>query len=358
MSDEEKGPVPVPPEGYVAPEDCASLSESPVEGLVPTLESMSDLTPSQPTWSQRVKWVFATFGIAVLFFAVQVAVMTVAMPVAAVMSGVSQASGPLTDTQAEALTDEALERVFDESSLEFQTIFVTSQIAGIAVMYPLWRRVRKRGFVPLRAYELSRVNMVKALGSLVVMGLGIQLAVGVALTIIGPLFPEAMAEHDALMARTAGVAAMVEAVSLSILAPLLEEVACRGLMLEFALRSVAPWSKKTGARGVDVPSREFWIANLLQASVFGIMHANLIQTTYAIAGGMLLGYVYWKTGRLRYPIMLHLGVNLSSYLISPFSDLLSAALPDVGILVVFAVVGVALIAASWHAFKGVFDFSE
>lgn len=62
--------------------------------------------------------------------------------------------------------------------------------------------------------------------------------------------------------------------------------------------------------------------------MFGLFHGNLSQFFYAALLGLLLGYVYLRTGRLRLPMLLHGTVNLLGSIVAP--ALLSRA--DLGAL--------------------------
>ncbi len=81
-----------------------------------------------------------------------------------------------------------------------------------------------------------------------------------------------------------------------ILAPVGEEIMCRGIIMYYA--------KKAFPR--------FYMANILQALLFGILHGNLIQGVYAFAIGLLLGYLAEKYKSLIPCIILHFTVNFSS----------------------------------------------
>lgn len=59
-------------------------------------------------------------------------------------------------------------------------------------------------------------------------------------------------------------------------------------------------------------------AVLLSGLFFGLFHTNMFQFFYAFFVGMLFGYVYVRTGKLRYPIILHGIVNLFGSVIAPF----------------------------------------
>ena len=48
--------------------------------------------------------------------------------------------------------------------------------------------------------------------------------------------------------------------------------------------------------------------------MFGIAHMNPIQSTYAFLLGLILGYLYYKTGNLLNSILLHITINSTSVL--------------------------------------------
>ena len=58
-------------------------------------------------------------------------------------------------------------------------------------------------------------------------------------------------------------------------------------------------------------------AVFLSALAFGLFHANLFQFFYAFALGWVFAYIYIRTGRLRYPIILHSIVNFMGSVIAP-----------------------------------------
>ena len=58
-------------------------------------------------------------------------------------------------------------------------------------------------------------------------------------------------------------------------------------------------------------------AVLLSAVMFGAFHQNFYQFFYAALVGLVFGYVYVKTGRLRYTIALHAAINCLGGVIAP-----------------------------------------
>ncbi|MCQ2539406.1 MAG: CPBP family intramembrane metalloprotease [Acetatifactor sp.] len=81
-----------------------------------------------------------------------------------------------------------------------------------------------------------------------------------------------------------------------ILAPIGEEFICRGLTLRFAQKAFG----------------KFWIANIMQAFLFGVIHGNLIQGMYAFVIGLFLGWITKNYKSIIPAMLLHFTVNFSS----------------------------------------------
>lgn len=85
-----------------------------------------------------------------------------------------------------------------------------------------------------------------------------------------------------------------------ILAPLFEELIFRKLMLD----RIGKYGEKT--------------AVLLTALAFGLLHQNLFQFFYAFGIGLIFGYIYIRTGKIRYSVILHTIINFMGGVIAPF----------------------------------------
>ena len=81
---------------------------------------------------------------------------------------------------------------------------------------------------------------------------------------------------------------------LGILAPVFEEL--------FYRKAIIDRLRRYG----DLP------AILISGVIFGLIHGNFSQVFYATAIGMVLGYVYLRTGKVLYTILLHATFNLVS----------------------------------------------
>ena len=85
-----------------------------------------------------------------------------------------------------------------------------------------------------------------------------------------------------------------------ILAPTIEEYVCRKQIID----RTRQYGEKT--------------AVFLSGLVFGLLHQNFFQFFYAFGLGLIFGYVYIRTGRLRYTILLHGIINFMGGVIAPW----------------------------------------
>ena len=124
-------------------------------------------------------------------------------------------------------------------------------------------------------------------------------------------FPQWLQQYEDLL-KTAGLDSSITLPMLLysvLLAPVCEELIFRGTTMHLARRALP-----------------FWLANTMQALLFGLFHMNWIQGIYAFALGLVLGYVCEKGGSIYYSILLHILFNLWGTVIStllpmPSSDL-------------------------------------
>lgn len=85
-----------------------------------------------------------------------------------------------------------------------------------------------------------------------------------------------------------------------ILAPVLEEFVFRKQLIDRTRR----YGEKT--------------AVMLSAVTFGLLHQNLFQFFYAFGLGLVLAYIYLRTGRLRYSAILHAVINFMGSVLAPW----------------------------------------
>lgn len=118
---------------------------------------------------------------------------------------------------------------------------------------------------------------------------------------------------------------------LAVLAPLLEEVLFRGAIQGALMRFF------------DRP----WPAIIVAALVFGIIHWNPVQTVYATLFGIVLGWIYYRTGSLMSVIVGHVLNNTFAVITtllgnSAEDEAVAGSAPNVTGFILFAVLSVYL----------------
>ena len=113
---------------------------------------------------------------------------------------------------------------------------------------------------------------------------------------------------------------------ISIIGPIFEEILFRKILIDRVI--------KYGAK----------VSIILAAIIFALVHGNLNQFFYALLMGGFFAYVYIKTGKIIYTIILHIIVNLMGSVASLFvansihNILSSYTLVDVGIVTVYMII--------------------
>lgn len=123
------------------------------------------------------------------------------------------------------------------------------------------------------------------------------------------IVPDLIHEYEEMI-ESAGLGIDPLAILTSIfIAPIGEELLCRGVTFHYADKVV---------KGMTNQRVAFWIANSMQALMFAIMHANLVQGSYTFFMGLGLGWLRQRYHSL-YPSMLaHFAINFSSTFIMGF----------------------------------------
>ena len=280
-------------------------------GLAPSPELAPQRVSAIGFVARTIPWLLACCGVAVVYLLLS--------------SATYLAAGDAIVAAIRALqlaaSDVALLRVLN------LVVQVSVQLVGAVAFGLWWRYLRPRAFAPRRIRPLRQTARahVERICGIVILGVALQLAISVALTLLVAVLPHAIEEYSEMMASSdTNEFSLLSVMVLSLGAPLLEEVMCRGVLLELALRAVCPTWRAGWRRIVDARSREaararavprlrFWIANILQAGIFGMLHGDPVQVAYAFVLGLVLGAVFWQTGRLRYNIALHAAINFASF---------------------------------------------
>ena len=192
-----------------------------------------------------------------------------------------------------------------EQYTQYVLIANISMKAVTLIVFAFWYKVRehKWHFCP----DYRRVFGVKTMAKLVALALLLQYAIGFCMTFVRFFAPAFFAEYDKL----------TEALSLQngppfvmfflvvILGPIAEEVLFRGVIYG-KLRE-----------GFTVTQ-----AAVISAAIFGIYHKNIVQGIYSALVGIVLAYVFEKTGTILGASLLHMLFNMSAYVVIWINHLL------------------------------------
>lgn len=112
-------------------------------------------------------------------------------------------------------------------------------------------------------------------------------------------FPDVVEKYEEMVEMSGMGVNFLMIIAASCLAPIGEELLCRGITLMYAQKAFP-----------------FWIANIMQALIFGIMHLNWVQGTYAFLIGLILGYTVKKYNSIIPAMIIHFFVNTVAGVIS------------------------------------------
>lgn len=174
---------------------------------------------------------------------------------------------------------------------DFSTIAMIAFSVTCTTLFGIWyykscggnyRLNVKKEFHPLQAVGI--IIMVPAT----------QFATSLLISVIYVVFPKWVEDYNALM-EAAGVTepTLLMLIYSICLAPFSEELIFRGVTMRLARRAFP-----------------FWIANIIQAVLFGAFHMNMLQGCYAFVLGLILGYICERGGSIYYSIFFHFLFNL------------------------------------------------
>jgi membrane protease YdiL (CAAX protease family) len=197
-------------------------------------------------------------------------------------------------------------------------------VLGCGIAFFFWYRYETSDDYNLGPREIAKV---KNIGLIVMLGISCQFFVSGTISLIQPYFVKMFDDYTVQMEQLFDGNIIVVILLLAIIAPVTEELVFRGVILHISRRYIP-----------------FYAANILQAVLFGLYHWNLIQGIYAGIVALLFGYIGNKYKSILAPILLHMSVNISSFLMILFPD-------NNFIYIAFAVIGGILIISLVHIIR-------
>ncbi|MBE5901624.1 MAG: CPBP family intramembrane metalloprotease [Lachnospiraceae bacterium] len=160
------------------------------------------------------------------------------------------------------------------------------------VVFILWYRHihDSRRDVPVRT-----ILTPYAMGGLALLVVGLQLSINYFYSLIEPLMPGVFEQYNEVLSfpDSTPIGLLILMIYGVIIAPIHEEFLNRGVTLHFANKAMP-----------------FWLANLFQALLFGLLHMNLVQGSYAFIVGIVIGLIYRSAKNIWIPIFFHMAFNL------------------------------------------------
>ena len=195
-------------------------------------------------------------------------------------------------TQGLAVVAALLTREFFPELLESGNyVMWLNAIVQYAIAFPILLLIVRR--IPKCAPKKEKINASSIFGYLLVgmlfMYVGSLISQGI-LTNLENIFGSSI--EDALTDMLTETDWYLSLLFVGILAPIVEELMFRKIFID----RLTPYGST--------------VAILFPSLIFGLFHGNLYQFFYAFALGMIFSYIYVRTGKIIYPILLHMFINV------------------------------------------------
>lgn len=280
------------------------MNETQVQHIVPA--------PKKPGVGARIGYFFLALLPIITCFVLQFIISLIVL-VMVIAEGV--ATGAVNMADFAAYMEFVMQAALDTSPMVTGIYHVVSSIVFFIWYFFTFKKPRPTVKSTFQWFNLKAILVVVLVG--IVMNL---MANGT--VVLESIFTPSIVEAYMQLAEIAGLGTDPFVIFAAIcLAPIGEELLCRGLTLKFAEKSFG----------------NFWVANVMQAIIFGIMHANWVQGIYAFLIGLALGYMTKKYKSIVPAMICHFVINFSSstwipYVLEPvpanvFTGLLLTILP-------------------------------
>ena len=238
----------------------------------------------------RIGYFFAAFLPLLGMFAINI---LVTIPITIVKTTSLMRENPSADY--EFLMNEIMNMTMDSDfqlsvTIIFQIVFI---LAGAAIYYFGFKEKKIEN--PLTA--CPRWSMPE----IICLFIGVCFIVLIVMGVLSSIKPEWFEAYNELIEQSGiGEMSALSTLATLILAPIGEEICFRGMTFKLSRKF----------------TRKFWVANCLQALMFGIAHLNLVQGLYAFFMGIVLGWIYRKFNSLWATMLAHLSFNFSGTYLS------------------------------------------
>lgn len=174
---------------------------------------------------------------------------------------------------------------------------------------------------PDAAEKLTNVvggNVRRIAALTVILAFSASLGLNALLTMTG--LADSSRTYQEVADRQYGVAFAAGLVLYGLISPLAEEIVFRGVIYNRLRRLYSP------AIGIAA-----------SGLLFGAFHGNLVQGVYGACLGMMMAYIYEKSGDFRIPVLFHAVANLSVYTTARFAGIQELLFTPAGCVILLAV---------------------
>lgn len=248
---------------------------------------------------KKAGWLAITILPFVSCMVLQFGIGMLSMLPASFMAGINAAKQGITDqVQIQNYIQEA---IMDSAPIGVLAYHIVSlPVFGLWYYFGCGRPKASNPFKILRPVMMLR---------LIVCGFGLSTLSYGLMGLLQYLTPD-LIEQYAHLVESAGIGVnWMTIIATVILAPIGEELLCRGLTLHYAMKVT---------QGLKNRNVSFWIANTIQALLFGIMHFNFVQGLYAFFIGLILGGLTYSFKSLYPAIFVHFVVNILGSFVMPY----------------------------------------
>jgi membrane protease YdiL (CAAX protease family) len=170
------------------------------------------------------------------------------------------------------------------------TAWVYAGLLSIGVFTFMYHS-RKPPFAPER--KVCRFDLIWVIAiSAIAANIAFAASIGMIQKLLGTNLPTSSLQTLLNNVELSESALRLLTINVVLIAPIAEELCFRGLMFNRLLAAFP-----------------FWTANVIQAAVFGLIHFSLIQSIYAFLFGLMLGWIYHRTGRFSAVVAAHIAFN-------------------------------------------------
>lgn len=156
----------------------------------------------------------------------------------------------------------------------------------------------------LKRVKIKEVMQPVNLLAISLIAIGMCFFVNFQLPIVNNVLPAKIVEQYTDMVEVSGYGKeLMPTIICLFLAPIAEEFLFRGILFYYLLKIL-----KTGLSD----RKAFWVANAIQAFLFGLFHLNPIQGGYAFISGLVLGFLVNQYGSILSALIAHMIHNFLS----------------------------------------------